>query len=107
MSGTITTGNSCSLRYWKITGTITGAVNTTMTLSYPTGCSFANIVAVYGTFNYGTYIMPFNNTYFQLAGNQINNVCLYIDTSAINIVIMSGAINVVGSAYSIIIVTSS
>ena len=62
VSGTITTGNACSLRYWKMTGTTpTYSLTSTVEVNYPypAGVIQANIVGVYGTFD-GAW--PFNMT---------------------------------------------
>ena len=105
-SGTITTGNACSLRYWTISGTTNAASAGTTTVGLPTGCTGANIVAMYGTFINGSYNFPFNHT-MSTVGNTARSCTLFYDGTNINVVNGTGATNAYSCPFTIVIVTIS
>ena len=57
VSGTITTGNSCSLKYWKVTGTSLSTIGQ-VKVGLPTGCIHANIVGMFGYIDYIGFKLP-------------------------------------------------
>jgi len=65
VSGTITTGNGCCLRYWKVTGTTNGTPGIQSDYPTPTGMSTTpgNIVAIWGVINCGGSLVPCGANY--------------------------------------------
>ena len=105
VSGTITTGNSCSLKYWKVIGT-TGGVNSQLYFALPSGCTVANTVGVYGVFFDGSSQFPFNNTYFQYSGANSVNASVWIHPSlGIVISVGAGATTAASAPFTVIIAT--
>jgi len=105
VSGTITTGNSCSLMYWKVIGNLPSAGNA-LSVALPTGCSSTNVVAAYGGWLNGSTFFPFNNTFFQAGGNSTWEVSLYL-SSTVNIDVASSSTNASSKPFTVIIVTTS
>lgn len=106
VSGTITTGNSCSLKYWTVSGTTpstAGVGNYTL----PSGYIFANTVACYGGYNSSGYFFPFNNTHFTYSGDIAFNAEFWISGAGVSIRIQSGATYAFSAPFTIIIVTSA
>ena len=107
VSGTITTGNACSLRFWKITGSTT-STGTYSTWVLPTGCTYSSIVGAYGGFfdTVDNLFMAFNNTWFQYNSSAILNASFYINASdGLHVYIPSGASSAASVSFTIIIVT--
>jgi len=106
VSGTITTGNACSLLYWKLTGT-TGAVGSQTNITFPVGVVSSNIVGLFGTINNSGTIFPFNHTYAQFAGDNTYNISIFTNTIGVWMQLPSNATHANGVQYTIIIVTSA
>lgn len=108
VSGTITTGNSCSLKYFSITGN-TPSAGGNGGYGLPTGCLLANIVAIYGSFIASSgNVFPFNNTYFQYSGDTSCEVSLYVNYSAgVYIHVPSSGTTVGGRPFTAIVVTTA
>ena len=105
-SGSIITGNSCSLRYWSITGTTPTSGGSISTGSYtlPTGWSHAAVVGLYGSYQSDASItMPFNQATSDLTW--LANI--YID--GVNMMIQLGvnASHASAKAFKAVIITSS
>ena len=99
VSGTITTGNACALRYWKITGT-TPTTGTNADYSLPSGVVFTNVVAAYGGV-YNPHFMPFNNSrndttgdagwkcsFYISNGNKVNMSVAGVNTGSVPFVLI-------------------
>jgi len=88
INGTITTGNSCALRYWKISGTTPSTVSYTLftTLStYGLNSTTVNsIVGLTGSFKYMTGMFyPMNCTYGITSGDPSMDVSLWVQSSSL------------------------
>ena len=104
--GTITTGNSCSLCYWKLTGTTptySASVAVDLNIQFPLGCDATTVVAIFGTFVNGTTRMPFNMS----VGGTSWTTQLYNDSTQVKMSLVAGAASASARPYSIIIITSS
>ena len=104
--GTITTGNSCSLCYWKLTGTTptySASVAVDLNIQFPLGCDATTVVAIFGTFVNGTTRMPFNMS----TGGTSWTTQLYNDSTQVKMSLVAGAASASARPYSIIIITSS
>jgi len=106
VSGAITTGNACSLRYWTVFGYTNSASAGTTTVGLPTGCVGTNIVGMYGTFTNGVYNFPFNHT-LSTAGNTARSCTIFFDGTNINVVNGTGATNAYSCPFTVVIVTIS
>lgn len=106
VSGTITTGNSCSLRYWIITGT-TPAKGTEADYTLPTGCSYGNIVAAFGGYT-NSIFFPFHNTWFITNPSDLTwSASFYIGTNGLHISVGASATSAESKPFKIIIITSA
>ena len=111
MTGTITTGNACSLRYWTITGTTPSALGTTSSAyALPTGLTPSAIVGLWGVFSWtpNSY-MAINNSYstFTPDGNaNAYQVSMYIDSTGFHICTSPSATLSLSKPFTVTIVTS-
>jgi len=111
VSGTITTGNACSLIYWKVTGNMPPNTTSSVNINLPTGILLANIVGFHAGFTYGTsYYFPFSNAYNNTYSPNNQWICAaYINGGSpctMTIVMGSSAIMAL-CPFTAIIVTSS
>lgn len=103
VSGTITTGNACGLMYWKVTGntpTYSSSAAVEGSYSYPSGCTFTNLVAYYGSYVNGSTSMVFNNA---VGGSW--TTYLYANTSGFHIGVGANATGATFMPFTIILVT--
>jgi len=105
VSGTITSGNNTSLRYWTILGTTGGSAGAQVgPVSVPSGCTWTNIVALYGTINTGVRIWPLNCTY---NGNYYTVSCWCDNGNLYALNSTSSLSEVWSKSFTMIIVTTS
>ena len=104
----ITTGNSCSLMYWKVTGTTPTVTTSPQNTSYafPTGVILANIVGIYGiVYSSGNTIIPMNNTNTAVGGNTGWQVMCYANASGVNVAVGTSTAGVSAQPFTVILVT--
>ena len=105
VTGTITAGN-VGMQYWQVAGT-TGAVNTQVHVTLPTGCIYGNIIGAFGCFDDGSCWFPFNNTLFQYEAATHNASIFVHSTLGVIIAIPTGSTNAASKPFKVIIITTS
>ena len=106
VTGTITTGNACTFKYWKISGTTPTLATGWSRYSMPTGCTGANTIYVFGSLINSGDLMPLNN-FYATGDSWAARLGVKKATDEIEIVLPPGATSAASCAFTAIVVTTA